>query len=66
MSEDDFQKKRIYTRRSARVGIRNPIYNDLNEELSNLQEEQKKDWGERLFTALRAKSEVEEESPAVK
>ena len=52
-SEEDSTKRPAYNSRAARVGIRKPIYKDLNKELSNLQEEQKKELGEGLFKALR-------------
>ena len=48
------------------LAIRKPIYKDLNEKLINLQEEQKKEWGEGLVKALRAKSVRKEENPVVK
>ena len=38
----------------------------VNEELRNLQEELKKEWGEGLFKALGAKSGREKENPVVK
>ena len=60
------KKPASYNNRAARVGIRKPTYNDLNEELSNLQKEQKKERGEGLFQAQRAKSAREEENPVVK
>ena len=46
--------------------MRKTIYAELNKELSSLQEEQKKECGEGLFKALRAKSTREEENPVVK
>ena len=56
------QKKILKRSLLTRVGIIKPIY----KELSNLQEEQKKEWGEGLFKALRAKSARGEENPVVK
>ena len=41
----------IYSRRAASVNLGNSTYKDSNEELNNLQEEQKKEWGEELFKA---------------
>ena len=60
------QKKPACNCRAAKVGIIKPIYKDINEELSNLQEEKMKEWGEGLFKALRAKSVRKEENPVVK
>ena len=65
-SEEDSTKRPAYNSRAARVGIRKPIYKDLNKELSNLQEEQKKELEEGLFKALRSKSSREEDNPVVR
>ena len=65
-SEENSPKKPACNSRAARVGIIKPIYKDLNEELSNLQEEKNKEWGEGLFKALRAKSVRKEENPVMK
>lgn len=65
-SEEDSPKKQIYSSRTFRVGLKTPVYADLNEKLSNRREDQKKEWGKRLFKAYRAKRAKDEENSVVK
>ena len=46
--------------------MKNQVYADLNEELNNLREDQKREFGEGLFKAYRAKSVRDEENPVIK
>ena len=62
-SEEDSPKKPINSSRATRVDLKHPVYAYLNEELSNLKEDQKREWSEGLFKAFRAKSARDEENP---
>ena len=64
--EDSPKKKPIYSSRAARVFLKTPTYADLNEELSNLREDQMRKFGESVFKAYRAKRAKDEENSVVK
>ena len=40
--KDSHKKKPVFSRRAARVGLKTPNFADLNEELSNIRDNQKK------------------------
>ena len=69
-SEEDSPVKPAISNRAARVGMppemtRRALLNYLNTELSNMCAEATKEWGQGIFKALKAKSEINDDNPIV-
>ena len=57
--EDSPKKKPSFSSRTARVGLKTPNFADLNEQLGNLRDDEKKEFASIVFAAYRAKSTKE-------